>query len=188
MCAAVVSKNSVSVKADTLTYKKNAEGLYVCPYCPATYERQNSMHYHLKKHAGMYPHKCRHCDKAFLQKQTLDLHMEAKHPDKLNVVEMYACPCEDCPYESRTKANLQIHYMRIHCTDTCKFTIRKDNLTECKACCESFKSATAYFYHAVHCTPPTKNSANYENYIRIVKDKETTKTNPNPNPKPKVKK
>lgn len=181
MCAAVsVSSVSVSVsvsfKADAFTYKKNAEGLYVCPHCPVTYERQNSMHYHLKKHAGMYPHKCKHCDKAFLQKQTLDLHMEAKHPDKLKAVEMYTCPCTDCHYESRTKANLQIHYMRIHCTDTCKFTIRKDKLTECNACCDTFKSATAYYYHTVHCTPPAKTAANYAEYVKILKAEEPAKT------------
>ncbi len=160
----------------SFTYKKNVDGHYVCPHCPATYERQNSMHYHLKKHAGMYPHKCRHCDKAFLQKQTLDLHMEAKHADKLQPVKFHVCPHDDCPYESRTKANLVIHYMRIHCADICKFTITKDKFTVCSSCSESFKSATAYFYHAAQCTPPAKTADNYMNYLKVIKGEESSKT------------
>ena len=154
--------------AVSFTYKKNADGLYVCPHCPATYERQNTMHYHLKKHAGMYPHKCRHCDKGFLQKQTLDLHMEAKHAEKLQPVKLHECPHADCPYESRTKANLVIHYMRIHCVDTCKFTITKDKMTCCKSCDESFKSATAYYYHAAQCTPPSPSQSHYKNYLTVM--------------------
>ena len=152
----------------SFTYKKNAEGLYVCPHCPATYERQNSMHYHLKKHAGLYPHKCKHCAKEFLQKQTLDLHMEAKHPEKLKAVAMFVCPCADCPYESRTKANLQIHYMRIHCVAECKFTVTKEQLTQCNACKETFKSATAYYYHATQCTPPSPSQPHYKGFAKVM--------------------
>ena len=161
-------KMSASEVVVAFNYKKNAEGLYVCPYCPATYERQNSMHYHLKKHAGMYPHKCKHCSKEFLQKQTLDLHMEAKHPEKLQAVKMHVCPCGDCPYESRTKANLIIHYMRIHCAAECKSTQTKDKMTRCEACKECFKSQTAYYYHAAQCTPPSPSQPHYKGYLSVM--------------------
>lgn len=162
----------------SFTYKKNVEGLYVCPHCPATYERQNSMHYHLKKHAGMYPHKCKHCPKEFLQKQTLDLHMEAKHLEKLQPVKLNSCPCTDCSYESRTKANLIIHYMRIHCAGECKFGLTKDKLTRCNTCNEICKSQTAYYYHAAQCTPPSPSQPHYKGYLAVMSGSKGPATKP----------
>ena len=144
-----------------LTYKREADGLYVCQYCDVKYKNQNTMHYHLKKHAGMYPHKCRHCDKEFLQKKQLDLHLEAKHPQTLEPKPAYECPC--CEFSTRQKGNLYVHFMRIHCKDLCE-----SGPGSCKKCESTFANTTSYYYHAFTCTPPTSKHPHYSAYLDLI--------------------
>ena len=152
--------------SNTLIYKKNADGLYECQHCGVTYKKQNTMHYHLKKHEGTLPYKCKYCDKAFLQKQTMDQHIAAKHAEK---TDQLPCPC--CKFQSTTVANLKIHFMRIHCKDICKFTINKDDAgstVTCDHCTKEFNSKTAYYYHTLQCKPPAKTHAHYSEYVKIM--------------------
>lgn len=149
---------------DKLAYKKNADGHYECIHCGAVKRRQNTMHYHMKKHAGTYPHKCAHCDKEFLQKKSLDLHIEAKHPETLKPHDM--CDCSSCDFQSRTKANLHIHFMRVHCKDLCAFT-KKDGATTCSKCAQTYASLTAYYYHAFNCCAPDNKHIHYSEYLEL---------------------
>jgi hypothetical protein len=148
-----------------LTYKRDDAGLYVCQYCDASYEKQNAMHYHLKKHMGLYPHKCKHCDKQFLQKKQLDLHVEAKHPATLATVTTYACP--SCEFNTKQKGNLHIHFMRIHCKDLCCF-VDSNKPSTCKKCETKFANSTSFYYHAFTCTPPSSKHQHYSDYLDLI--------------------
>jgi hypothetical protein len=140
------------------TYQKNAAGLYVCEHCGITKERQNTMHYHLKKHEGHLPFQCTHCNKEFLQASTLALHIAARHPNATPTASTatdapppsFGCPC--CNHTTLTKANAVLHYLRTHCAEEVKSFqgIGNDAITHsltCAACEKVCKSATAYLYH-----------------------------------------
>ena len=149
-----------------IVYKKNEDGHYECVYCGVVKKNQNTMHYHMKKHSGILPHKCKHCDKTFLQKKSLDLHIQSKHPHTLISVDEHACPSTDCSFQSRTTANLQIHYMRIHCKDLCAFTM-KNCVVECANCGTDFASKSSFFYHMIYCNPPDKSNKSYNGFQKI---------------------
>jgi hypothetical protein len=152
---------------EKLTYKKIADGHYECIHCGVVKEKQNTMHYHMKKHAGTYPHKCAHCDKEFLQKKSLDLHVEAKHPETLKKPALLGCPC--CDFESRTKANLYIHFMRIHCKDICTFKKKSvASAISCGHCEQTYTSQTAYYYHAFNCCKPDNKHTHYSEYTELL--------------------
>jgi hypothetical protein len=133
-------------------YQKNAAGLYVCDHCGVTKERQNTMHYHLKKHEGHLPFQCTHCDKEFLQASTLALHIAARHADaatdgaSARATPSFACP--SCPHTALTKANAVLHYLRKHCAEEVKsFQARSTHSLTCGACEKVCNSSTAYLYH-----------------------------------------
>ena len=125
----------------TMKYQKNADGHFVCPICQVTKEKQNTMHYHMKKHEGHLPFECPTCKKEFLHAQTLALHVAARH-SKENAAHLQ-CPC--CPYKTLTKANRIIHFMRKHCeADVTRFST--EGLT-CPTCQKECNSQTAFLYH-----------------------------------------
>ena len=139
----VISRMATGVK---LTYLKNEDGHFVCPECAVVKTRQNTMHYHMKKHAGVYEHVCE-CGKAFMHKSGLQQHMLQAHPAPDAIV--WDCPC--CPHTSKMKANLVIHIGRKHGAGW----IPPFTESGCSGCKKTFSSVTAYYYHAVKCfTPP----------------------------------
>lgn len=72
-----------SPKPATRKYQTNSAGEYTCPHCLYTARHMSTMHYHLKKHSGVTDYVCKTCNKQFLQKQTLELHIHARHPETL---------------------------------------------------------------------------------------------------------
>jgi hypothetical protein len=72
-----------SPKPATSKYQTNSAGEYTCPHCLYTARHMSTMHYHLKKHSGVTDYICKTCNKQFLQKQTLELHIHARHPETL---------------------------------------------------------------------------------------------------------
>lgn len=128
-------------------YQKNSNDEYVCPHCIYTARIMSTMHYHLKKHSGVSDYICTTCNKQFLQKQTLELHIHARHPDKLltvpvkrtiklrnaageqtsgqalppadppTTIKVHTCPSKGCEFSSISKGNCRIHCMRIHYGD-----------------------------------------------------------------------
>lgn len=139
----------------TITYTKNADGNFVCPHCNAVKNRQNSMHYHMKKHMEELNHTCKICKKGFLQKQTLDLHMRAKHSDKAKEEEKkFKCPFDDCEFAALTKGNCLIHCLRVHCQEEIKPIMDVHNDTKtigCKTCEKDFPSSCGFYYHVKQC-------------------------------------
>ena len=130
-----------------MNYIRTTEGHFLCPEpgCGAIKKRQNTMHYHMKKHAGDMTHACDvpGCGAAFIQKSGLDQHRAQKHSETV----AWACPC--CDHASKMKANLIIHIGRKHGAG---WIPSLDKTGVCSGCCQkTFESVTAYYYHAVTC-------------------------------------
>jgi hypothetical protein len=143
-----------------LEYFKNASGEFLCQHCQFTARNQSTMHYHLKKHEGALPHPCKHCDARFLQKSLLDMHIKSRHSETLEEKLTFKCPCEGCVYEDIRKGNRLIHFVRVHLkdlTDSLKCNPTDDShAASCKACQQTFKSLTQFYYHASKCVAPSK--------------------------------
>jgi hypothetical protein len=133
------------------TYNKNADGLYVCPHCNVTKERQNTMHYHLKTHEGRLPYECKLCSKQFLQAYTLEIHNKSQHEREENC--LLRCPVGNCSFKGTvTKSNLLIHFVRKHCADSVNSILSmNDGAYQCRSCRKEMKSSTAFYYHALSC-------------------------------------
>lgn len=153
-------------KKENYVYARDATGHLLCEECgfkPKATERHpkgnpSTMHYHLKKHQGDFAHVCAVCQKGFLHKLTLDTHRAARHPTvQQETVELYMCPVVNCDFESLTKANRRIHFLRKHCHDQV-VNYQEDLVVDSKkmircGCCrhETFKSGTAFHYHIGRC-------------------------------------
>ncbi len=152
----------------TIRYIKNDDGNFVCPHCGVIKNRQNSMHYHIKKHMEELNHICKTCNKAFLQKQTLDLHIRSKHPELLKSDQdkddekKYECPFENCNFNALTKGNCIIHCLRAHFQSEIKeiMTVKNDTKSIiCNHCDKEFFSSSAFYYHCKVCLQlPSDNS------------------------------
>jgi hypothetical protein len=127
-----------------MVYSKNAAGEFVCPTCGETKARQNTMFYHMKKHAGLLNHVCTICSKGFIQKSGLTQHMTQTHPEDDG---LWNCPC--CDHSCRMRTNMIIHIARKH--GEAIPAIIGSGPCDCSGCKREFSSATAYFYHAYQC-------------------------------------
>lgn len=126
-------------------YVRNDEGLFTCPHCDKVTTRQNTMFYHLKKHAGILDYKCSvpGCTKAFIQKSGLQQHMNQVH--QASGPTIFTCPHEGCDHTCQMKSNMVIHIARKHSPQIPVYS------GTCTGCNKTFKSATAYYYHAAAC-------------------------------------
>lgn len=160
-----------------LTYIRTEQGTFICPTCGVVKQRQNSMHYHMKTHQEETHHTCPYCAKTFLQKQTLDLHLQTKHGgsvattspvgatgspvgadglvNAVNAVKhSYACPISGCDYQSHTKGNCVIHCLRVHFQEEITPHLRmaeNRRVYSCGHCQNEFQSTTAFYYHIKSC-------------------------------------
>jgi hypothetical protein len=147
----------------SIVYIRNDSNEFVCPFdsCSFVTDRQNTMHYHQKNHAGDKPHVCSVCPKKFVQKSGLDQHMAQVHRDVTHPGNIYAdvswsCPC--CDHSAKMKPNMRVHIMRKHCSASVP-PMADDK--SCISCSKVFKSPTAYYYHAATCfelSPEMKES------------------------------
>jgi hypothetical protein len=139
----------------TIKYTKNENGDFVCPDCGVIKKRQNSMHYHMKKHMEELNHVCKVCKKGFLQKQTLDLHMKSKHSELIKDSEKkFTCPFDGCEFAALTKGNCIIHCLRVHCQEEIKEIMETNQETKtisCTSCEKTFSSSCGFYYHAKGC-------------------------------------
>lgn len=152
------------------TYIRNEQGEFICPHCNIIKKNQNTMHYHLKKHEGDLPHECKHCKAKFLHLSILNIHLNAKHPNKDNpVVDLFTCPYEGCDYSSATKANRRIHYFRVHLKDIIgKLTDKKEDKFVCKCCNKEANSQTSLYYHIGMCVTLPDKDNRQENFTEIM--------------------
>ena len=153
-------------------YTKNEQGVFICPDCPYTSRNQPTMHYHLKNtHANIRDHVCSYCKIDFSQKALLDLHITARHSDKLKPSElkdkMFTCPCNGCDYKDVRKGNRLIHFLRVHLKELVNklYVDTKETgfVAKCNCCEKDFKSMTQFYYHAGQCVKlPSSHILNNE--------------------------
>jgi hypothetical protein len=138
-------------------YEKNADGDYVCLHCSAVKKKQSTMHMHYKaNHDGSLKHKCKDCNYETATKQSLDKHIQARHPEKAEKkANVFECPCSGCDYDSKNKAGLRSHYMIRHLSNEIDTYLGKndDGDISCTACGVEFASKPAFIYHLVNCLP-----------------------------------
>jgi hypothetical protein len=161
----------------TLTYIRTEQGTFICPTCGVVKQRQNSMHYHMKKHQQDLNHTCTYCNKTFLQKQTLELHLRTKHTDRLVAgaacaaeeagagKPAYTCPISGCDYQSHTKGNCVIHCLRVHFQEEITPHLRmaeNRRVYLCGHCKGEFQSTTAFYYHIKSCITFDQTTPKYQ--------------------------
>ena len=138
-------------------YIKNEDGHFVCPHCEKVCPKQNTMYYHVKKnHTQDLPFQCKKCDDEprFLQKSSYLHHLATHHPKDAapdggaNPYVGVKFNCPSCTHTTHTKANMLIHYARTHCKDWIPSFTKS---SACKSCAKTFKSSSAYLYHAIGC-------------------------------------
>lgn len=133
-----------------IKYQRNANGDFVCQHCGKIVpgDKQNTMHYHLKKHMDDLPHACNICGKQFPFQQQLQIHIAARHGQDTEKTEIFECPVDGCNFSSHTWSNRRIHFLRKHCANEVS-KIKDEN--NCKVCNKTFNSSTAFYYHVAGC-------------------------------------
>jgi hypothetical protein len=142
-----------------MVYIKNDRGEYVCPDCGITKKKQNTMHYHMKKHAEVSSNVCKFCKKGFLHKQSLDLHLKhqagrGEHPaTSSDDLPEYECPFESCTFNASSKGNCRTHCMRVHLATEVNKILERGSAKEisCKNCLKDFDSLGIFYYHSIGC-------------------------------------
>jgi hypothetical protein len=158
MSASPVTASKSKPATATTKYIKNEAGHYVCPHCDKVTEKQNTMYYHIKKnHAADLPFECTKCEDCpkFLQKTTYLHHLATIHPEDATPAKGVANPyagvtvhCPSCDHNTHTKANMLIHFARVHCKEWIPAYTKS---TPCTHCMKTFGSSSAYLYHAISC-------------------------------------
>ena len=152
-------KRMAQIVKHVVLYKKDSNGHYLCDKCgyrtPSTH--MSTMHYHMKKHTNDFPYQFYVCKSGFAQRQTLQNHMKARHPEQLKEKENpFKCPIPNCSFESLTKGNCLIHCARRHNSELvdAQLTVKSNEGKKsfhCECCTKEFKSATAFYYHILKC-------------------------------------
>jgi len=153
----------------TYIYMRDSDGHLQCSYDKCSFKPKatpahphgnpSTMHYHIKtKHTGEFAHVCSVCKHGFLHAMTLQTHMAARHPEvrQATTLETYRCPLDNCDFESLTKANRRIHFLRKHCREQVaqyqmESLVDGKKSIQCGCCNEQFKSGTAFHYHIGSC-------------------------------------
>ena len=93
---------------DSETKKK----MYKCPYlCGKIFKERGNLRVHIRRHTGVKPYNCNYpnCNKSFISKSKLNLHIETNHSN----VKEYICPYYNCNKKyfnlERYKVHLRIH-------------------------------------------------------------------------------
>lgn len=153
-----------------MNYVKNKDGTFTCPECGEIKQHQSTMYYHMKqKHLNESKYDCEECGKGFMQKSLLVKHIAAKHPELVEEEEVFECPGTKCNHVAKTKGNLRIHILRIHCMDQIKKIYKareSDNHPhKCIECGDKFKSMTAFYYHGADCIDITDVSRKFKKIL-----------------------
>jgi len=138
-----------------MNYIRNDDATFTCPDCGVIKNHQSTMYYHMKQHRNEYIYECGICKKGFMQKSMLEKHCAVHHSSTCDS-EHYTCPKKDCTHSSKTKGNLRIHIIRVHLADEVNIIYKRragEHTAQhrCRGCRETFKSLTAFYYHAAGC-------------------------------------
>ena len=163
-------------KQKAFTYIRTEQGTFICPTCGIIKQRQNSMHYHMKKHQQDTNYTCTYCNKTFLQKQTLELHLRTKHVDRLEedataAKPAFSCPISGCDFQSHTKGNCVIHCLRVHFQEEITphlHLVQDRRVYSCGHCRNEFQSTTAFYYHIKSCITFDHTTPKYRELKRLL--------------------
>lgn len=147
----------MSKKLVRRTYQKNADDLYVCPECDDyTTANQSTMCMHMNKHDKSRQSKCKWCDKIFVEKQTLEHHLQRQagkgdHPSVKTSSTAFECPFDGCSFSS-SKGNCRTHCMRVHVSKEANAILtRSKEEISCKTCDRTFDTLGLFYYHCMGC-------------------------------------
>lgn len=151
------------VEPNKRMYVRDAQGMFVCSTCDKRTARQNTMHYHMRRHAEDFAVTCSACGKGFLQRASYEAHARAAHAGTALAAALapapaadLACPAPGCTHSCRTKANLIVHVARTHCRE---WLPAYTEAGACAGCGREHASAAAYLYHAAKCLLPAAAAA-----------------------------
>ncbi len=147
----LVQQDEQPIKQTKSRYIRNEQGQFICPHCNVIKDNQNTMFYHMQKHEGRLPHECPTCQKGFIQKQELQIHILKHHP--VNTVDnnIY-CPHDGCTFCDVRKGNVRTHYMRKHVTEYLDGIMEKTATGyHCELCDQTMGSAAGFYYHLYGC-------------------------------------
>lgn len=105
--------------------KTDGRCYYECDVCNKKYCVESEMLIHKKYHSAIKPHICEFCDKAFLKKDKMNLHIQQQH----KTVSAYVCNI--CGKAFKIKPCLNSHLKTVHVAEDDKFL--------CTLCPKKFK-------------------------------------------------
>jgi hypothetical protein len=109
----------------------------------------------MNKHDKSRQRKCKWCDKIFVEKQTLEHHLERQagkgdHPSVKTSSAAFECPFDGCSFSS-SKGNCRTHCMRIHVAEETAALLERGDEISCRHCSETFNSLGQFYYHSLKC-------------------------------------
>ena len=81
---------------------------FACSKCPRKFVHAAHFKLHLKTHQGILSEFCKHCNKGYLNKNSLCSHITNHHFTKMH------CVIPDCMYKAGYKGYYKIHLKRAH--------------------------------------------------------------------------
>ena len=111
-------------------------GTFLCPECGKNFSVDADLYLHqVRAHdTDSYTYTCENCGETVIGKKTLDNHMR-KHNTAVTRLKR-THKCEECPYETKDKANLSKHTKHVHSEKPKK--IKKSR--ECGECGKHFST------------------------------------------------
>ena len=113
-------------------------GTFLCPECGKNFSVDADLYLHqVRAHdTDSYTYTCENCGETVIGKKTLDNHMR-KHNTAVTRLKR-THKCEECPYETKDKANPSKHTKRVHSVHSEKpKKIKKSR--ECGECGKTFQ-------------------------------------------------
>jgi hypothetical protein len=160
---------------------------HLCPTCGRRFSKPHNLRQHMNVHVEKpqrVTFKCDQCDKTFLSRLTLKLHIRTVH-DRDSIVRWYTCPQPGCGTKYITKQDYDTHYSRKHADES-------EKKFACDIC-------NRRFYSRNHLRTHIKYHRRAEDFkvqckictVKVVSDEalrnHNKKFHPRPKPKPIVK-
>ncbi|KAF2896733.1 hypothetical protein ILUMI_09440 [Ignelater luminosus] len=110
-------KNKTLVSKGDLTSTNSTDNKFICELCKKAVKTIHSLRRHMKIHTGEKPHKCKLCDKSFVEPGNLTKHLQT-HKKIHRGERSFVCP--ECNKSFSQKVNLESHIRTKH-THECPF-------------------------------------------------------------------